>query len=570
LCLPKTVARVRRRFAGDLYGTFPAMPPQNGTSAAGESRRWDRLHIWQIQAVRDLLVIAAVFGLVYAGYAMRTVTTPLLIALALAYLFEPFVAWSTQRLHVRRPFVVGGLLAVLVTGATVTLILTVPLAVRQTVSLMEDVRSGRLLQAVVNAEHGLPEPMREPFRGFLEMSGMLEAKERAARAAEQRDAAQRAPDDEAPDGSEDEPAAEGLEHSDARTAVGEAIDEDEPSVITAMAEAIAEEAARRGDAAGDPDGEVAKPQAGRDDPGAVGEPGVRPAPADREGIRLADLDRDNGRPLFGALFDVESDEERIRRIVREELAASPLSPTATTSGPTRWLNFVHRGVSTAWSILGTAIAISLLLFLIPFYFFFFSLWWPTVTGFLAGLIPNQQRERSFELLGQMDRAVAGFVRGRVVISAIVAVILGVGWYSIGVPYSIVLALAVGVFNLVPYLCGIGLPVAIGLLAMDQLGVPAEYRQGWLWITLAPTVVFVIAQFLDGYILTPLIAGKATDLDPVTIVVAIIAGGTIAGIYGMLIAIPAAACLKILLREVVLPKVKAWTRGEAADPLPIKE
>ena len=51
-----------------------------------------RLHVWQIQAVRDVLFVGAVVFLVWIGYAMRAVTVPLLVALGLAYLFEPLVA----------------------------------------------------------------------------------------------------------------------------------------------------------------------------------------------------------------------------------------------------------------------------------------------------------------------------------------------------------------------------------------------------------------------------------------------------------------------------------------------
>ena len=57
--------------------------------------------------------------------------------------------------------------------------------------------------------------------------------------------------------------------------------------------------------------------------------------------------------------------------------------------------------------------------------------------------------------------------------------------------------------------------------------------------------------------------------PVTILVAVLAGGSIMGIYGMLLGIPVAACLKILFNDVLLPKIRAWTSGEAADPLPIQ-
>jgi predicted PurR-regulated permease PerM len=93
---------------------------------------------------------------------------------------------------------------------------------------------------------------------------------------------------------------------------------------------------------------------------------------------------------------------------------------------------------------------------------------------------------------------------------------------------------------------------------------------WLWIVLAPCLVFGLVQFLEGYVLLPLIAGKATDLDPVSIFVAVLAGAALAGVYGMLLSIPVAACLKIYLREVVMPRLRAWSSGRANDPLPFDQ
>jgi predicted PurR-regulated permease PerM len=86
----------------------------------------------------------------------------------------------------------------------------------------------------------------------------------------------------------------------------------------------------------------------------------------------------------------------------------------------------------------------------------------------------------------------------------------------------------------------------------------------------PTVVFVVVQSIEGYLLTPVIAGKATNLDPVTIVVAILAGGSVAGIYGMLLAIPIAACGKIAASRILLPRITAWAQGRVSDPLPFDE
>jgi predicted PurR-regulated permease PerM len=106
------------------------------------------------------------------------------------------------------------------------------------------------------------------------------------------------------------------------------------------------------------------------------------------------------------------------------------------------------------------------------------------------------------------------------------------------------------------------------LALEQAGVPAEARMGWFAVLFWPSLVYSIVQLVESYILTPVIAGKATDLSPLAIFVAVLAGGALAGIYGMLLSIPVAACLKILAVEVLLPRIRAWTRGEVSDPLPV--
>lgn len=146
--------------------------------------------------------------------------------------------------------------------------------------------------------------------------------------------------------------------------------------------------------------------------------------------------------------------------------------------------------------------------------------------------------------------------------------LAVGWLSVGVPYAILLGLVTGVLCAVPYLGGVGVPLAVGLLALDNVGVVESERMAWWAVILWPTLVFAVVQLVEGYILTPVIAGKATDLSPLAIFVAVLAGGALAGVYGMLLSIPVAACVKIVLVDVLLPRIRAWTRGETSDPLPM--
>jgi len=170
----------------------------------------------------------------------------------------------------------------------------------------------------------------------------------------------------------------------------------------------------------------------------------------------------------------------------------------------------------------------------------------------------------------MDAAVAGFVRGRIVIAFIMAIILAIGWMLVGVPYAIILGIGVGFLCAVPFLGLIGIPLSVGLLFLNQLGIAEADQLSWWAIILWPSLVFGIVQALDGWILTPLIAGRATNLDPVTIFVAVLAGGSVLGAYGMLLAVPVAACIKILIQERLLPKVHLWANGEADDPLPFDD
>ncbi len=392
------------------------------------------LHLWQIQWVRDLLLISVVFLLLWLGYAMRDITVPLLVALLLAYLFEPLISYIDK--HDGLPFgrmpAIAGLLTVLGAIVIVVLVIAIPMVVTQTLKITEHVETGQLrTQLTTVVTKYSPEVVKEEALGVI---GLL------------------------PTGVED-------------------------SVTTATTT-----------------GGVA----------------------------------------------------------------------ATTSGGTSdWLGFAKRTGSMALYVIGTVLRFGLLAFLIPFYFFFFSLWYPDVVRFCRDLIPDDRRDHIESLLGRMDAAVSGFVRGRIVIAFIMGVLLAIGWMIAGVPYAIVLGIVVGVFCAVPFLGLIGIPLSVGLLFLEQMGVAEAQRMAWWAILLWPSLVFGIVQALDGWILTPLIAGRATNLDPVTIFVAVLAGGSVLGAYGMLLAIPIAACVKILLQDEVLPNMRAWARGDARDPLPVE-
>jgi len=207
-------------------------------------------------------------------------------------------------------------------------------------------------------------------------------------------------------------------------------------------------------------------------------------------------------------------------------------------------------------------------FLTAFFFFFISVSYQNVIAFLEKLIPTKNRSRTVELIEKFDRVVAAFVRGRLTIALIQSVFFSVGYVIVGVPAALLLGIATGVLAIVPYLALVSMPVAILLIYLDP---PGGFRgDAHWWMIGGPIVVYQLGQMLDDYLLTPMIQGKGTNLDTPTVLFASIAGGILGGFYGLLIAIPVAACLKILIIEVLWPKINDWIEGRAKDPLPLSQ
>ncbi len=232
--------------------------------------------------------------------------------------------------------------------------------------------------------------------------------------------------------------------------------------------------------------------------------------------------------------------------------------------------FVGTGVGAvgaAFSMFASIGMIAFMGFLTAFFFFFFSTGYGKVLEFWEGLIPERKKGKALELAAKMDVVIAGFVRGRITIALIQSAVFTVLYAIIGVPAPLLLGPIVGILSIVPYVALLGIPVSIGLLALHDSAF--VFQNTWWWILLAPVVVYFAVQALDDYVLTPLIQGKSTDMDTPSILFASIAGGALAGVYGLLIAIPVAACIKILLRELFWPRFRDWAQGKKRDFLPIE-
>jgi predicted PurR-regulated permease PerM len=218
-----------------------------------------------------------------------------------------------------------------------------------------------------------------------------------------------------------------------------------------------------------------------------------------------------------------------------------------------------RSFGVIGQVIGTTTEVALILVLIPIYFFFFSWHFDEMTNTISRFLPFSRKERTLRIIGRMDRAVSGFFRGRLVIAVITGVLFGVGWALTDVPYWFLLGIATGVLNIIPYASAVGWPLAIALKYLDA--VTGSGGSGgsvdWLSIALWPSLSYLIVQFIDGWLLTPWIQSQSTDMSAVTVLIVVFIGGAVGGFYGLLLAIPVAACMKILLEELLMPQWERW-------------
>lgn len=155
------------------------------------------------------------------------------------------------------------------------------------------------------------------------------------------------------------------------------------------------------------------------------------------------------------------------------------------------------------------------------------------------LLPDARRAMITRLGREIDRALAGFVRGQLLVMAADAVLYAAGWMAIGLPYGLILGLLAGLLAIVPF---VG-PLFSVLLA---LAIGVTHWGGDLLALIPVAGVWVAVQAIEGAVLSPRLLGREVGLHPVWVLFAVFAGGELAGLTGVFLAVPIAAVVSVLV------------------------
>jgi predicted PurR-regulated permease PerM len=166
--------------------------------------------------------------------------------------------------------------------------------------------------------------------------------------------------------------------------------------------------------------------------------------------------------------------------------------------------------------------------------------WPVILAQVDSWWPRDHAPAMRAVLRDSNAALGGFVRGQSLVCLCLAVFYAVGWSVVGLNYAVILGILVGVLGFVPFI-GVLFAVTLSLLvALGQYGL--DFHALGLVVG-----VFLIGQVLESSVLTPNLIGTRIGLHPVWVLFAVFAGGTVAGLAGVFLAVPVGAVLGVIMR-----------------------
>ena len=167
-------------------------------------------------------------------------------------------------------------------------------------------------------------------------------------------------------------------------------------------------------------------------------------------------------------------------------------------------------------------------------------------GFMA-LVPPANHRELVSILERMGRALGAFFRGQLLVALFVGLASMLGLYIVGLPYWAVVGGVAGLFNLIPMIGPFigAIPALFIAFTTTTSGGLLHLEPGWP-LAIGAAVTLLIVQQIDNHIISPNVVARTVKLHPVTVLLGLLVGGTLLGLWGMLLAVPTIASAKILV------------------------
>lgn len=221
--------------------------------------------------------------------------------------------------------------------------------------------------------------------------------------------------------------------------------------------------------------------------------------------------------------------------IRDQIANAPAALAA-------WVK--TKGLQTFGQIttlLEGTVAIVAIFVVIPFVTAYLLLDLDNMKRALSTIVPEERWRATMLLLGEIDAVIGGFIRGQLLVALMIAILITVAMMLLRVPYPYLFGLFAGLGDLIPYVGAAA--------AFFPAFIAAILTNGWmsgLFVALA----FIVIYEAEGHFIAPNVVGKQVKLSAFVVIVALLIGAEVAGLFGMLVAVPVAGVVRVLATRVV--------------------
>ena len=229
--------------------------------------------------------------------------------------------------------------------------------------------------------------------------------------------------------------------------------------------------------------------------------------------------------------------ERLRASLPAEAVERLREAAGSSAGEViRWIGDL---IKNLWSGGVALLSVISLVVITPLVTFYLLRDWDRLVARIDGLLPRDLAPTIRAQVMEVDRTLAGFVRGQATVCLLVGVFYAVGLTLVGLDFGLLVGLGTGLISFIPYFgMLVGLAVGFGI-ALAQFSDPLP--------VVLVALVFALGQVIESNFLTPKIVGERIRLHPVWIIFALLAGGSLFGFTGAMLAVPAAAVIGVVVR-----------------------
>ncbi|OXM86800.1 AI-2E family transporter [Paenibacillus rigui] len=218
-------------------------------------------------------------------------------------------------------------------------------------------------------------------------------------------------------------------------------------------------------------------------------------------------------------------------------------PDSIRIGINKSLARLENGISTAISDyingIGNTINMLFVAFIVPFLAFYILKDFQLIEKTALAIVPKTKRKQIVTLLVDIDTALGHYIRGQFIVCVLIGLLAYIGYWMIGMPYALLLASLVAIFNIIPYL-GPFFGAAPAIIMASTVSFK---------MVLLVVIVNTICQVLEGNVISPQVVGRSLKMHPLLIIFALLVGGELAGVVGLILAVPFFAVMKVILQHV---------------------